>query len=974
VSFGRPWMGFIFLCLMGMTGWANAQTAATQPATQTTSAPDAPQAGGELLQDKSQMPGYGIEAYRVVSEPDEIVSVLRNGAVVICKRVASPVAAVRGYCETGGVYEGKWLGGGLSHLLEHLVAGGSSERRTEAQNRDLLQKIGNDSNAYTTFDHTAFFVNTTTPHFAEAVDLVTGWMLGALITEPEYRREYQVVQRELERNKGNPDMVFWLLTQSNRYQVNPARVPVIGYQEVIQGLKRDDVYSYYQLAYQPNNMIFSVAADMDPEEMLKILQRNLADAKPGRVFSHDIAAEPPVLSPRTIVATFPGLGQARLQLGFPSVKQSDPDMYALDLLAQILGGGESSILTEEVRDQQQLCSAIEATDDTPAYADGTFEIEMELDTPNVSTATAAVLSEIEKIKTNGVDADRLARAKSQMKIARLKEMQTSQDVAASLALDYMTSGNTHFSDVYVQRIEQVTAQQVQDAAKKYLDQQKLLTTLLLPREAVGAAGLPKAEDLIRAQALAASGATTQPAEATQESSPVTRTVLDNGVILLHRRISTTPLVSIRMFALGGVSAEDASNNGISNLAMSLLRRGTTSRSAEQIGNFFDLTGGDLQAVCGNNSWYWSVSCTRDDFPKTMDVFADVVTHPAFAADQVDLIKPRVQAAIESEDASWDAQAFRYFKQMFFGPKNSPYQFEPIGLKENIAKFTADDLKKWYSGKILTAPRVLAIYGDVDEATAVAMAKQYFGQGPQVPAPPKQSFPNVSDTATGSPSVVVDRVEVKKTDQALAGVVIGFESGGVIGEPDEAGFTVAQCLTGGYGYPTGYIFEILRGQGLVYEAATINNPGHSADLPGAFLAYAGCGPENVNKVVDVILENMARLQGSPQDIQTDWFTRCRSMINTSEALQTERPEDQAEIDAINELFGLGYQYHDGFADRIDAVTLPQVQALAATRLKHCVVTICTPRPDLVKVTAGERKYSSFPTVDLTPRGVQHDVPH
>ena len=72
--------------------------------------------GWGVVAEKAAMPGYGVEVYRIVSGPDEIVSVLRNGAVVICKRVASPVAAVRGYAETGGVYEGQWLGGGLSHI------------------------------------------------------------------------------------------------------------------------------------------------------------------------------------------------------------------------------------------------------------------------------------------------------------------------------------------------------------------------------------------------------------------------------------------------------------------------------------------------------------------------------------------------------------------------------------------------------------------------------------------------------------------------------------------------------------------------------------------------------------------------------------------------------------------------------------------------------------------------------------------
>ena len=113
-------------------------------------------------------------------------------------------------------------------LAENVGGRFEVERRSEAENRNLLQQIGNNSNAYTTEDRTAFFVNTTPPHLDQAVDLVTGWLLGAKITVPEYRREYQVVQRELEMGKGEPDREFYYIADMNRYHVSPARVPVIG--------------------------------------------------------------------------------------------------------------------------------------------------------------------------------------------------------------------------------------------------------------------------------------------------------------------------------------------------------------------------------------------------------------------------------------------------------------------------------------------------------------------------------------------------------------------------------------------------------------------------------------------------------------------------------------------------------------------------------------------------------------------------
>jgi zinc protease len=915
---------------------------------------------------------YGAEEYRLVNQSDEIVSVLKNGLVVVAKRVPSPVVSVRGYVNTGGVYEGKWLGGGLSHLLEHLVAGGSSQRRTEAQNRDLLQRIGNNSNAYTSSDHTAYFINTTPQHMAEAVDLVTGWMFGALITPEEYRREYEVVQRELEKDKGEPDWVFYHLSEANRYRISPARVPVIGYQEVIQSLSRDDVFNYYKLTYIPNNMVFSVTGDLPAEEMLKAVQHQVDDVKPGREFLRDVPAEPPVLSPRTSVATFPKLGQAKLQLGFPSIRMDSPDLYAMDLLATILGGGESSLLVEELRDKRRLVNNIAAGNPTPTYVEGTFQIDMELDPETIPQATDAALKILDDVIKNGVAKERIDRAKVQMRTARVKSQQTSESIASSMAVDFINTGDPHFTDRYTKRIEEVTAEELQQVARKYFVRNTLLTTAMLPEEFVGAGGLPKAEDLIRPVA-----PTTKESTPADAASQVTRAELPNGTILLHKRIATSPLVEIKMYSLGGLSAEDAKSNGLGNITMKMLPRGTKTRSAQQIASFFDSIGGDLDTQSGNNSWNWSATCLKGDFEKTMDVLGDVIANPSFPEDEVKLMKQRVAAQIESQDADWHAQAMRFFRAKYFGPRNSPYQFLAIGTKENVAGFTAEQMRKFYNDNVLQGRRVIAIYGDVELDKAKSLATKHVGTGPTITdrKPPTTQYA-VGESASaaapkGTASVDVERVELNPTQQPLAGVVIGFSADSFLGDPDNYPIAVADCMSSGYGYPTGYLHEILRGRGLVYVVHAINFPGRSKDLPGNFYIYAGCDPSKVSEVVDVILENIARLQGTEKDTQPGWFQRSKQLIVTSDAMDNETPAEQAATAALDELMGLGYSYHDQFDEQITAVKHDDVRRVSSRRLNKAVVTISTPAPDAVKVEKGKREYKEFPPVDLTPRGVQHD---
>jgi predicted Zn-dependent peptidase len=252
-----------------------------------------------------------------------------------------------------------------------------------------------------------------------------------------------------------------------------------------------------------------------------------------------------------------------------------------------------------------------------------------------------------------------------------------------------------------------------------------------------------------------------------------------------------------------------------------------------------------------------------------------------------------------------------------------------------------------------------------------------GGGAKVPPPQSRSFPPENAQAdSATPFVNVEKVQIKKTQEGPASIAIGFKSSSIIGEPDEAAATRAYTLAAGFRYPTGYIFETLRGLGLSYEAAAYDSPGRSSELPGCLLAYAACDASKVTQATQLMLLNIARLQGTDDDMQADWFARSRELISTADALEHETPESQAERVALDELMGLGFDFHDKLNQWIDNVTLDQVRAYARTRLRDCVVTICTPDPESVQISTGKKEYTSFPKVDLTPKGIQLDTgaPH
>lgn len=216
---------------------------------------------------------------RLLNEPTRHVIKLSNGVTVLLQQnKTAPVVACRIYVKAGSLTEQQYMGAGLSHVLEHLVAGASSKAVKEAESQQLLKVLGGDSNAYTTYDHTCYFITTTKDNWPIAMRLLADWVTGADFTQEQFDREYKVVQREIEMGEAEADRTFYKMTAANRYLVNPAKYPPIGYKPIFQKLTRQDARDYYHQMYVPDNMIVSIAGDIDLDAAEKQVEADFASA------------------------------------------------------------------------------------------------------------------------------------------------------------------------------------------------------------------------------------------------------------------------------------------------------------------------------------------------------------------------------------------------------------------------------------------------------------------------------------------------------------------------------------------------------------------------------------------------------------------------------------------------------------------------------------------------------------------------
>ncbi|MCY2925815.1 MAG: pitrilysin family protein [Planctomycetota bacterium] len=852
-------------------------------------------------------------AARAITDEGVTLVTLDNGMTVIIKPMrTAPVVTVRGYVHTGGMYEGTYLGAGISHLLEHLVAKGAEHEGQikPGQKVDRVEQIGGQSNAYTSMDHTCYYISATAGKAPACIDLIADWLARPEITEEDFRREHGVVQRELELGEDKVGTVIWELHAQGLYGSHPAAVPVIGYLKPLSQLTRADVLAYHARTYVPQNMVFVVVGDVDVEATLGRCRQAFAGFVRER--SPDLSLPPvkPVAGLVRTVQPMPDVKDSVNRVSFQTIDLFHADLYALDVLSDVLTNGESSRLVHSLKNQFRLVTSISSSSWTPSWGTGSLTFAFRAPAAKADAAQRALLEALHQVVADGVTGEELARAKKQKIAEHVYAQQTVESVGESLAEDYLGTGDVAFSKNYVAKIQAVTPEQVQAAAKKYLTFDRMVTTRLTPPSPVAAAG-----------------AASKPAQAGEKTL-----VFDtpDGTRVILRPTDAVGLVAMTYAVQGGLLGEDAKTNGLGTATAQLSLKGAGSRTADQIAEFFDSAGGDINAECGNNTFYWQATVLKDSFAPAMDILADVILRPTFPGGELDALRPQLLAAAERIDEDAYAQLNRYFRGQFFPGK--PYGLVPAGSSEVIKGITIEQIREHHRKNVLTRPAVLTVYGHFDAEQAAAKLRTAFGG----PKPERVSFPAGEARAVAASG----ETHVLKVDKDQAGVMIGLPGMRVADRQDCLAINVLDTIISGYRMPGGWLHNELRGKQLVYVVHAQNAPGVQ---PGAFVVYADCQSEKLSEVLAVIRANLARAADyTPSQQEID---RAVNTILTADLLGSQSMAELSMQAALDELYGLGWDYRLSLAQAYRSVTPAEVLRVAKKYLSSGQVTcITTPKPD------------------------------
>jgi zinc protease len=405
---------------------------------------------------------------------------------------------------------------------------------------------------------------------------------------------------------------------------------------------------------------------------------------------------------------------------------------------------------------------------------------------------------------------------------------------------------------------------------------------------------------------------------------VHKTILPNGLILLHSENHNLPIVTVTLIIKSGQTRESKEKAGLANLTAELLTEGTRNRTSRNISEETDFIGASLDASAGNDYTTVALSVLKKDVGKGFELFSDILLHPSFPEEELERKRDLIKGSLKHREEEPAFLAERAFKKDVFG--EHPYGRLIEGSFDTLDKITREDLIQYYSGYFLPNNSILSVVGDLTSEELNALISQYLGDWK------KGEFPLL---AVGKINVRKNR-DVLKIDKNLTQASILIGNPGISREnPDFYAVSIMNYILGGGGFSSRLMQSIREEKGLAYD---VHSYFAAYKESGTFQAGVQTKNESANAAIDEILRQIERIKNEQVSVQE--LSDAKAYLTGSFPRRLDTNRKIADFLASVEFFGLGLEYDKKYPVYINAVTQEDVLRVAKKYLtpENCVLVI------------------------------------
>jgi predicted Zn-dependent peptidase len=401
--------------------------------------------------------------------------ILPNGLVVITETMQHVRSVSVGVWIRNGSRHESPAENGLAHFLEHMVFKGTERRSAEAIAREM-DSVGGMLDAFTSKEQICFNAKVLDEHLPIAFEVIADLVLRPRFDSEDVRKERQVVLEEIKMDLDSPEYLLHDIFARGFWPGHPLGRPILGTPETVGNFDRENLRSGFQNWFAPDHLVVTAAGNVTHERVLDLVEREFGALPPSGMQNNDTA---PSTAAPIHLETKRDLEQVHLCIGVPTLPIAHERRFGIAVLNNLLGGGMSSRLFQNIREKQGLAYAV-FSELTPYSDSGMFTVYAGTAQETLGQVIDLTVAELRAVKDSPVPDEELLRAKNHLKGSLMLSLESTSARMSNLARQELYFGRFYSLDEILASIDAVTCEEVQSLARQFFRPELMAVTALGP--------------------------------------------------------------------------------------------------------------------------------------------------------------------------------------------------------------------------------------------------------------------------------------------------------------------------------------------------------------------------------------------------------------------------------------------------------------------------------------------------------------